>query len=129
MIKTCYSLMADPMEEDDNVGVKNGFFKTYHLSVLDSLKSTDLEQLQACTTDEQRFVFCQSLSYVHQHRPKALQRLYKSKSSTRSAQQRVEGNTAFKSKNYVQALQLYSSAILRAPLHDGMMVDQIMLAI
>lgn len=107
------------MEEDENVGQKNGFFKTYHLKVLESLNKTDLEQLQACTNDEQRFIFCHSLPYIHQHQPKALQQLFKPKSSTLAAQKRIGGNKAFQAKNYLQAQQLYSLAILKAPFYDG----------
>lgn len=107
------------MEEDENVGDKNGFFKTYHLKVLESLKMADLEKFQACLNDEQRFTFCHALPYVHQLQPKELQRLFKPKSSTRAAQRRIEGNKAFQLKNYLQALQLYSSAILKASLYDG----------
>lgn len=107
------------MEEDENVGDKNGFFKTYHLKVLESLKNTDLEQLKSCSNDEQRFAFCHSLPYVHQHQPKVLRRLFKPKSSIHAGQRRIEGNKAFLIKNYLQALQLYSSAILKASLYEG----------
>ena len=107
------------MEDDENVGQKNGFFKTYHVKVLEKLVDSDLKQFSRCSTDEQKFVFCHRLPYIHQHQPPQLKPLFKAKSSLLSTQERVEGNKAFAVKDYQRALLLYSSAVLKAPQYNG----------
>lgn len=106
------------MEDDDNFGEKNGFFKTYHISVLRKLRNGDLAALKACCNDEERLVFVHSLPYVHEI-PLMSSAMAKSlpngKSAIDAQKKRTEGNEFFKKKNYERAVRLYSEAISKAP--------------
>ncbi|XP_057377156.1 SET and MYND domain-containing protein 4-like [Daphnia carinata] len=107
------------MEDDDNFGEKNGFFKTYHLAVLRKLRNGDLAGLKACCNDEERFIFVHNLPYVHEIPQEMSLAMAKSLPSGKSApdaqKKRTEGNEFFKKKNYKRAVQLYSEAIAKAP--------------
>ncbi|XP_046441017.1 SET and MYND domain-containing protein 4-like isoform X1 [Daphnia pulex] len=107
------------MEEDDNFGEKNGFFKTYHLSVLKKLCIGDLAGLSACRNDEERLVYVHSLPYVHEvpHEMSSAMgnSLPSSKSATVAQKKRTEGNEFFKKKDYPSAVRLYSEAVSKAP--------------
>lgn len=112
------------MEDDDNFGERNGFFKTYHISVLKKLSRDDLAALSACQTDQERLVCVHSLPYVHQVPDVVLSAMSKpmpsAKSATEAQKKRTKGNEAFKLKDYKRAVQLYSEAILKAPvISDG----------
>ncbi|XP_032793835.2 SET and MYND domain-containing protein 4 [Daphnia magna] len=106
------------MEDDDNFGEKNGFFKTYHISVLRKIRNGDLAALKACCNDEERLVFVHSLPYVHEI-PLMSSAMAKSlpngKSAIDAQKKRTEGNEFFKKKNYERAVRLYSEAISKAP--------------
>ena len=108
------------MEDDDNFGEKNGFFKGYHISVLKKLTRDDLMALSGCRTDEERLVCVHKLPYVHQVPDIVSLEMAKpspnGKSSTEAQQKRTKGNEAFKMKDYLRAARLYSDAILKAPI-------------
>ncbi len=107
------------MEEDDNFGEKNGFFKTYHISVLKNLRNGDLSELSACRNDEERLVYIHSLPYVHQvpyEMSSAMgDSLPSGKSAALAQKKRTEGNEFFKKKDYPSAVRLYSEAVSKAP--------------
>lgn len=112
------------MEDDDNFGERNGFFKGYHISVLKKLTLDNLVALSACQTDEERLVCVHSLPYVHQVPDivslEMAKTLPKRKSAVEAQQKRTRGNEAFKMKDYSGAIRLYSEAVLKAPIiSDG----------
>ena len=112
------------MEEDDNFGEKNGFFKTYHLSVLKKLDRNHLMALSACRNDAERLDCVHGLSYVHQLPDTMSSALSKpqpnGKSAVEAKQKRTRGNEAFKKKDYSGAIRLYSEAVMKAPINsDG----------
>ncbi len=107
------------MEDDDNFGEKNGFFKTYHLAVLRKLDRDHLMALSTCRSDEERLECIRGLSYVHQL-PEAMSSalsnlLPNGKSAVEAQQKRTQGNDAFKTKDYSRAVQLYTEAVMKAP--------------
>lgn len=112
------------MEDDDNFGERDGFFKTYHIGVLKKLSRDNLTALSACQTDEERLVCVHSLPYIHLVPDVVLSAMSKpmpnTKSATEALKNRTKGNEAFKLKDYKRAVQLYSEAILKAPvISDG----------
>lgn len=114
-----YARNRSQMEEDDNFGEKNGFFKTYHLSVLKKLCNGDLAGLSACRNDEERLVYVHSLPYVHEvpHEMSSAMgnSLPSGKSATVAQKKRTEGNEFFKKKDYPSAVRLYSDSVCKAP--------------
>ena len=112
------------MEEDDNFGEKNGFFKTYHLSVLRKLDRDHLMALSACRNDQERLDCVHGLSYVHQL-PEAMSSALSKpspngKSTAEAKTKRTQGNEAFKMKDYSRAIRLYTEAVMKAPINsDG----------
>ena len=67
----------------------------------------------------QRLEYVHGLSYVHKMNAEMTNKMtrpyFKGKSTEIAHQKRIEGNKAFQLKDYSKAVQLYSSAILRAP--------------
>lgn len=106
------------MEEEDNFGEKNGFFKPYHIAVLKNLRNGDLSALSACRNDEERLVYVHSLPYVHEvpnEMSSAMGNLTNGKSAAIAQKKRTEGNEFFKKKDYPSAVRLYSEAVSKAP--------------
>lgn len=107
------------MEDDDNFGEKNGFFKTYHISVLRKLRKGDLAGFSVCRNDEERLVYVHGLPYVHEIPQEMSTAMAESipngKSAIEAQKKRTEGNEFFKKKDYQCAVRLYTEAISKAP--------------
>ena len=104
-------------DENDGMGDRNGFFKSYHLQVLQRLRDADLQRLSACPDDAHRLTVCYGLACVHQHAEFGAR--FRSKSASRAKSARLEGNQAFQMSHYRRALACYSLALREAPLFCG----------
>ena len=116
-------------DEDDAALKNNGFFKPYHINVLKRLDHKALLGISVCRNDEERLVFVNSLSYVHNmpdlmatSMAKPTTKWYRNGKKSKAAAQkkRAEGNRAFQLKDYPKAVRLYSAAILQAPAGSAM---------
>lgn len=107
------------MEQDEEVGEKNGFFKRYHFNALKTVSDDELAVLAACRNDDERLVTLHGLSYVHQM-PNDMAAImakpfFKGKAAEAARRRRLDGNKAFQAKDYLRAVDLYSEAVVRAP--------------
>lgn len=101
------------MDEDDT-GVRAGFFKNYHVDVLRELTDADLNRLASCRDNTERFDLVQSLPCLNKRRL-PVECISRQKSLLEARNQRLQGNEAFKQKELRQALSFYNAAVLNAP--------------
>lgn len=93
-----------------------GFFKDYYTSVRKSVQNDQFNEFCKLKSDESRVRFLLKLPSVHDIDIKSF---YKGKSEREALERKEAGNKAFIHKNNLEALKLYSQAVVKAPVPSG----------
>lgn len=93
-----------------------GFFKDYHKAVRRNLTNDQFNEFSKLKTNEERIRFCFTLPAVHDIDIKPF---YKGKSEKEALDKKEAGNKCFGRKNNLEALKLYSQAVVKAPVPSG----------
>ncbi|XP_050719552.1 SET and MYND domain-containing protein 4-like isoform X2 [Eriocheir sinensis] len=89
-----------------------GFFKDYHKTVRKALTNDQFNEFSKLKTNEDRIRFCFTLPAVHDIDIKPF---FKGKSEKEALEKKEAGNKCFGRKNNLEALKLYSQAVVKAP--------------
>ncbi|XP_050719553.1 SET and MYND domain-containing protein 4-like isoform X3 [Eriocheir sinensis] len=93
-----------------------GFFKDYHKTVRKALTNDQFNEFSKLKTNEDRIRFCFTLPAVHDIDIKPF---FKGKSEKEALEKKEAGNKCFGRKNNLEALKLYSQAVVKAPVPSG----------
>lgn len=89
-----------------------GFFKDYHRAVRKALTNDQFNEFSKLKTNDDRIRFCFNLAAVHDIDIKPF---FKGKSEKEALDKKEAGNRCFGRKNNLEALKLYSQAVVKAP--------------
>ncbi|KAK8747605.1 hypothetical protein OTU49_016491 [Cherax quadricarinatus] len=89
-----------------------GFFKDYYRAVRKATSNDQFNQFSKLKTNEERIRFCFNLPAAHDIDIKTF---FKGKSEKEALEKKEAGNKCFGRKNNVEALKLYSQAVVKAP--------------
>lgn len=101
------------MLEDEE---RPGFFKEYHRTVRRATSNDQFNEFSKLKTDEERIRFCFNLPAVHDI---DIKMYFKGKSEKEALEKKEAGNRCFGRKNNLEALKLYSQAVVKAPVPSG----------
>ncbi|XP_069940957.1 SET and MYND domain-containing protein 4-like isoform X4 [Cherax quadricarinatus] len=93
-----------------------GFFKDYYRAVRKATSNDQFNQFSKLKTNEERIRFCFNLPAAHDIDIKTF---FKGKSEKEALEKKEAGNKCFGRKNNVEALKLYSQAVVKAPVPSG----------
>lgn len=93
-----------------------GFFKDYYRAVRKATSNDQFNQFSKLKTNEERIRFCFNLPAAHDIDIKTF---FKGKSEKEALEKKEAGNKCFRRKNNVEALKLYSQAVVKAPVPSG----------
>ncbi|XP_042229115.1 SET and MYND domain-containing protein 4-like isoform X3 [Homarus americanus] len=93
-----------------------GFFKDYYKAVRKATSNDQFNEFSKLKTDEERFRFCFNLPAAHDI---DIRTYFKGKSEKEAMEKKEAGNKCFGRKNNVEALKLYSQAVVKAPVPSG----------
>ncbi|KAK4298803.1 hypothetical protein Pmani_028882 [Petrolisthes manimaculis] len=93
-----------------------GFFKDYHRAVRKATTNDQFNEFSKLKTDEERVRFCFNLPAIHDIDIKPY---FKGKSEKEALDKKEAGNRCFGRKNNIEALKLYSQAVVKAPVPSG----------
>lgn len=99
-----------------------GFFPEYYFNLKNCFKNFDeeIENIKLCKNDLERVKFLKNLKIVQEQEEKLpIQREFKGKSNTIAAEFKEKGNLAFKSKQWLEAMVLYTKSYIALPEDKG----------
>ncbi|XP_045625291.1 SET and MYND domain-containing protein 4 isoform X2 [Procambarus clarkii] len=89
-----------------------GFFKDYYKAVRKATSNDQFNEFSKLKTDEERIRFCFNLPAAHDI---DIRTFFKGKSEKEALEKKEAGNKCFGRKNNLEALKLYSQAVVKAP--------------
>lgn len=93
-----------------------GFFKDYFRVIRKSVSNDEFNQFSKLKTDAERVRFIFNLPAAHEI---DIQTFYKGKSEKEAMEKKEAGNKLFGRKKNMEALKLYSQAVVHAPVPTG----------
>lgn len=95
-----------------------GFFAEYYLNLKNSIQDFDkkIEQIKDCKNDLERIRFIENFECVQEHDDKLqIERATESKNVNAAADLKEKGNLAFKTKQWLEAMVLYTKSYIALP--------------
>ncbi|XP_037806669.1 SET and MYND domain-containing protein 4 [Lucilia sericata] len=109
---------------------RTGFFADYYLNLKNSINNFDeeIEKIKLCKNDLERVKFLKNLKGVPEQDDKlSIKREFEGKNSGAAAEFKEKGNLAFKSKQWLEAMVLYTKSYVALP-EDKVLEKAIILA-